>query len=259
MIIKVMTFNVRGTRDSSIDGLNAWENRRNLNIATIQKHAPDIVGFQEAQNGNIEAYEKSLTSYTSFQGFGAARDNGSEYTPIYWKTSRFEHLESGQFYLSPSPHEESLGWDSSLVRVAAWLKLRELSSNNLFVVLNTHFPHEEEIHETRTNCAKLIIEQTNTHARELPLIVMGDFNATPDSAAYRSFLDAGFGDSYGDSSAERANTFHNYEGENYSVVGRHIDWILTKQFSVNACQIITDAEAPLFPSDHYPVLATLTL
>jgi endonuclease/exonuclease/phosphatase family metal-dependent hydrolase len=257
MIINVMSFNIRGTRDSRFDGLNAWENRRNLNIATIQNYAPDVLGFQEAQQGNIEAYATSLSDYSSFHGLAASRQEGSEYTPIYWKTSRFELVESGQFYLSASPDKETLGWESSLIRVAAWLKLRELASNETFFVLNTHFPHEEDLHETRNHCAKLIIEQVKRLAGDLPMIVMGDFNATPDSAAYHSFLEAGFSDSYADSSPVRANTFHNFEGEKYSVVGRHIDWILTQGFSTVASQVIRDAEPPFFPSDHYPVLASL--
>src|SRR5688500_12297878 len=115
MNIQVMTFNIRVTCDSRIDGLNALENLRYLNIAIIQKYAHDIVGFQEAQQGNIEAYEKSLTAYTSFQGLAATRQrNEHEYTPIYWKTSRFKQIETGQFYLSASPQKESLSWDTSL-------------------------------------------------------------------------------------------------------------------------------------------------
>lgn len=254
MLINIMSFNIRGTTGILVDGINAWDNRRKLNIATIQKYAPDVLGFQEAKQGNIEAYAKSLSEYSSFQGLAASRRGGDEYTPIYWKSHRFEPVETGNFYLSQTPDNESLGWDSSLVRVAAWLKLRERESNEVFFVLNTHFPHEGDIHETRNNCAKLIIEKVNAHAADLPVIVMGDFNATPDSAAYRSFIDAGFADSY---TGQRVNTFHNFEGENYASSGVHIDWILIKRFAAKACEVIKDARPPLFPSDHYPVLASL--
>ncbi|MEM9955079.1 MAG: endonuclease/exonuclease/phosphatase family protein [Chloroflexota bacterium] len=44
--MRVMTFNVRGSFHD--DGDNDWHKRRELNIATIKKYDPDIIGFQEA-------------------------------------------------------------------------------------------------------------------------------------------------------------------------------------------------------------------
>jgi endonuclease/exonuclease/phosphatase family metal-dependent hydrolase len=253
--MKVMSFNIRGTQLSIVDGVNAWKNRRKLNIATIQKYAPDIVGFQEAQKGNMEAYAKAFPEYSSFRGLAANRPLKNEYNPIYWKASRFSQVDTGQFYLSPTPEKKSLGWDSSLIRVATWVKLRELASDTLFFVLNTHFPHEGSLHETRHHCAKLILEKVNAIAGDVPVIVMGDFNALPDSAAYQSFLEAGFSDSY--TGAESVYTFHGFKGEDHSRVGERIDWIFIKHFSTVDCQVITDAEPPIFPSDHYPVMAIL--
>ena len=261
MQLQVMTFNIRGTRDSSADGVNAWDNRRNLNIATIQKIAPDIIGFQEAQQGNLDAYAKSLTDYSLFQGYTASRERGQhEHTPVYWKSSRFDALDNGAFYLSETPHIESIGWQTPLVRVVAWVKLRAVASGAEFFVLNTHFHHQAESHETRNNCARLIIEQMNSHAGELPVLVMGDFNAVPDSPAYHTFQDAGFTDAYAASGGSHAvNTFHGYQGSDYPFTGQHIDWILTKGFAIHGCQVITDAEPPLYPSDHYPVVADIEL
>jgi endonuclease/exonuclease/phosphatase family metal-dependent hydrolase len=258
MHVKAMTFNIRGARTSIEDGINAWKNRRNLNIATIQKYAPDIVGFQEAQKGNVDAYAKALPEYSSFQGFAAARQfNNDEYNPIYWNASRFNLIDKGQFYLSTTPTKKSIGWESSLERVATWLKLREIASESAFFVLNTHFPHEGGLHETRQHCATLIIQEVNALAGDLPVIVMGDFNAYPDSKAYQRFLEAGFSDSYADTGIEGIHTFHGFVGEKHTKLGERIDWILTKRFSILEYQVIRDAEPPIFPSDHYPVLANL--
>jgi endonuclease/exonuclease/phosphatase family metal-dependent hydrolase len=258
MLIKVMTFNIRGARTSIEDGINAWKNRRKLNISTIQKYAPDILGFQEAQKGNVEAYAKAFPDYNSFQGFAAARQfNNDEYNPIYWNASRFREVERGQFYLSLTPQKKSIGWESSLERVATWLKLRDIASDTVFFVLNTHFPHEGGLHETRQHCAKLIIEEANAIAGDLPVVLMGDFNAYPDSKAYQTFLEAGFRDSYLDTRTERIHTFHGFVGENHTKLGERIDWVLTKRFSTLEYQVIRDAEPPIFPSDHYPVLANL--
>lgn len=261
MQLKVMTFNVRGTRDSTVDGLNAWEHRRALNIATIQNIAPDIMGFQEVRQGNRDAYEAELSDYTMIHGLKAPRSGHHyEQSPIFWKSSRFQKVDSGQFFLSETPDIESIGWDAMLVRVAAWVKLRDSHENQEFVVLNTHFPHEMDKHETRQQCANLIVRQVTLAADDLPVIVMGDFNATPNSPAYRTFLDSDFVDTY--TTAEHAvdvNTFHDFKGTAFEADGIRIDWILTQGFATLDCTVITDAEPPLYPSDHYPLVANVKL
>src|ERR671914_442322 len=42
--LRVMTFNIRGAVHR--DGENAWPHRAALNVATIARHAPDLIGFQ---------------------------------------------------------------------------------------------------------------------------------------------------------------------------------------------------------------------
>ena len=78
---RVMTFNVRGARHD--DGANRWDNRRDLNVATIQKYAPSIIGFQEAQPENIATYKQTLTHHTLAQGLHPP-DARHESLPIYY-------------------------------------------------------------------------------------------------------------------------------------------------------------------------------
>ena len=49
--LRVMSFNIRGSRFS--DGDNIWPNRAPLNVETIRAHAPDLIGFQELDLGNL--------------------------------------------------------------------------------------------------------------------------------------------------------------------------------------------------------------
>jgi len=69
MRLRVMSFNVRGSFVD--DGENAWPARRELNVEVIKKCAPDLVGFQELQDGNWEDYEKALP--------GCGRERGPRY------------------------------------------------------------------------------------------------------------------------------------------------------------------------------------
>jgi hypothetical protein len=66
------------------------------------------------------------------------------------------------------------------------------------------------------------------------------------------------------------SSFHGFEGEAYDTVNYggpdadpfwRVDWIMLRQgaqaLRVERCAVITDAVPPLYPSDHYPVLALL--
>jgi endonuclease/exonuclease/phosphatase family metal-dependent hydrolase len=91
-----------------------------------------------------------------------------------------------------------------------------------------------------------------------------DFNAVPDSHAYRAFQAEGYVDSCSVSpDADQVSTYHDFEGADFPHTGLRIDWILVKdgarQFAIRQHQVILDAQPPLHPSDHYPVLAELEM
>ena len=248
MKLKIMTFNVRGAFHD--DGDNSWQNRRDLNLATIQKYAPDIIAFQEAQTGNLEAYDRALSHYHSEWGFPAPRDNGAEYLAIYWRDNHCKKLDAGAFYLSETADTPSIGWNASLIRPTTWLRL--VVADTELVLFNTHFPHRIEEHETRTHCAKLILSQIQALAANVPVIVTGDFNALPDSPAYKTFLEQGFVDTYRASGQpDTGNTFHNFKGDKFPATGIRIDWLLLKnakqKFTIDSCEIIRDSDAERYP------------
>jgi endonuclease/exonuclease/phosphatase family metal-dependent hydrolase len=56
-VLRVMSFNVRGSFHDARKK-NAWRNRADLNVATIERYAPDVIGLQEAQRGNLSAYPR---------------------------------------------------------------------------------------------------------------------------------------------------------------------------------------------------------
>ena len=55
---KIMTFNLKGSYYE--DGANNWPLRAQLNSDTINKFSPDLIGFQEVQQGNIDHYARTL-------------------------------------------------------------------------------------------------------------------------------------------------------------------------------------------------------
>lgn len=278
--ITVMTFNLRGSF-FEIDGENYWPHRADLNVRTVTKYNPDLIGFQEFQTGNQETYASVLSDYD--HEMGPVTIDNSEFgmwNPIYWKKARFERLDSGSFYLSETPDEWSLSWDSSMVRAATWVHLKDMQSDKTFFMLNTHLDHLGE--SSRVNGARLIVEKLAGVAGDLPAIVTGDFNsrvwaiehhggsipekladeATPAGTVHRVFSSAWYRDTYleaGGKEGPETNTFHNFKGMGYPAIGQRIDWVLVRGgLTALACDIIRDGEPPLYPSDHYPVMATLS-
>ena len=58
--VRVMSFNVRGASHRS-DGANLWEKRAAMNIETIRRYGPDVIGFQECHNENPAFQIEPLT------------------------------------------------------------------------------------------------------------------------------------------------------------------------------------------------------
>ncbi len=265
--IRVMTFNIRGAFFTQ-DDVNAWQNRAALNVETIKRHAPDLIGFQELHTGNLETYQRQLTEYEYMLGLPCDKLETPAHNALFWKSSQLNLVNSGGFYLSKTPDKWSSDWDSALVREATWAKFRCAANDVEFLHLNTHLDHHSEW--ARREGGKLILRQiAKLRGDGQPVMVTGDFNCTPADALYHHFVKNGFVDAYrasGNRDTITSNTFHGFKGPDFEPwnpdMTVRIDWILTQDgrwsIQTNSCTIIHDNQAPLYPSDHYPVLADLT-
>ena len=256
--IRAMTYNIR--LDIASDGANAWPYRRALIAELIRHEAPDLLGMQEVLLGQKRDLEAALPGYAMV---GAARDDGreaGEFSPLAYRRERFELVQSGTFWLSPTPEVPGKGWDAAFPRIATWAILRERHTGAELRVLNTHLDHVGE--QARANGAAMIVEWARSGpGAGLPTIVMGDFNAAPDSAPYRRLTDepSPLVDSR---SASRtppygpAGTFTAFDIMREA--GAPIDHILVgPSWRVESHAVITQHWGGRLPSDHYPVLVTL--
>ncbi len=271
--IRVMTFNVDGSSFPR-EGPNAWSRRQALNVATILRHDPDLIGFQEVAEDNLAVYRQRLTEYDHVAGNAYGDNPPEEYTSIFWRAARLALVASGQFWLSRTPDAPSRDWGVPYPMGVTWVRLRERETGVEFVHLNTHFEDGPDGATSRLEGSRLVVGQAAALQQgRLPAIMTGDFNDNPGSAAHRTFLDAGFVDAYlaAGNVDGAASTFHGFEGEGYDARrysgGRdtfwRVDWILarsaTRPIGTAACRIVRDAEPPAYPSDHYPVLAELQI
>lgn len=264
--LRVVTFNVRGSYHR--DGENAWNRRAALNVRTIARQGPDLIGFQELQDGNEYFYARDLGGYEHVLGLRYENRPPHAYNAIYWDPGRLRMLDAGGFWLSETPDRFSGSWETRQIRSANWMRLRPVSGGPEFVHLNTHLDHVSD--RARVEGSRLILDWLDgPEADGAPVLLTGDFNCEPSSKVRDVFARAGFVDAHAAAGHAPAKTFHAFRGEGFR--GRdpskehRMDWVLLRdgsrgeRWTVEGYSIVRDAEPPMYPSDHYPVVADLAL
>lgn len=262
-LLRVMTFNLRYATAS--DGDNSWKNRKEILLETIRQFGPDLLGTQETLAVQADYLTENLPGYKLV---GVGRDDGKragEFSAILYKADRFEAIDSGTFWLSETPDKiGSKSWDSSLPRIATWVRLRDRTSEGReLCYLNTHWDHIGN--QARVESGKIIRAWLARHAAGLPAIVTGDLNVTDDHPGYLALVSSDapapalhdiFRQVHPTAGPEEA-TFHNFGGNRK---GRRIDFILASPElkGVEAAIDYTNRDGR-YPSDHYPVTAVLQI
>jgi len=256
--LTIMTYNIRfGTAD---DGPDAWDLRKGFLVETVAKHAPALLGTQECLDFQAEFLVKNLNGY-GWIGLGREADGGGEMTAVLYQKSRLLPLESGHFWLSETPEvPASKSWDSSLPRIATWVKFFDRDTQRPFYYYNTHFDHRGAV--ARLESAKLLQTRIASLHTDVPVIVTGDFNTNGgDSEPWKALTSGRLVDLW-DTAKERkgvANTWNGFERPD-PAQARRIDWILaTDGVAVLSCEIDAVQKEGRFPSDHMPVIAKLFL
>lgn len=248
----LMSYNIKYANEN--DGENSWSQRKEHLTQQLKFYEPDIVGMQEVLQEQLDHFGKELPQYESI---GVAREDGKqkgEFSPILYKSDKYELLEQSTFWLSETPEKPSLGWDADYKRVCTYAKFRNKNTGTDFWVFNTHFDHMGV--QARKESARLLLEKMQTiNTEELPLFLMGDFNLEPDSAPIQSLLEH-----LKDSKATATKVSFGPEGtfnayEFGKPAQRRIDYIfLNKQGpKVLKYAVLTDSKELKYPSDHFPV------
>lgn len=253
------TFNVR--YDNPGDKLNSWKYRRDTVCGFIRARGLGIVGMQEVLHNQLEDLKAGLPGYAAV---GVGRDDGKqagEYSPLFYRTDKFELLDSSTFWLSQYPDSAGfIGWDGACTRIATWAKLRDRATGKVFMAVNTHFDHVGT--EARRQSALLIIRRIREIVGDRPAVLTGDFNVNDRSEAYQTLTTNNFvlRDAY--KVAERrtgpAYTFHDF-GREPMERREKIDFIfVTPQVKVLRADIAPNPETPTgYLSDHNPHMALL--
>ena len=265
-VLRVMTYNVYGPANPD------WERRHALIRDTLRQLRPDVVALQEVPVDDRVFFDELLGpgyhvgcfSRHSPDGVGGA-------LATRWPQ---RHVTELDLRISERSRD-TLPWCATLVV--------EVDTPLGTVVVAHHkpswpFPFEREREQQAALAARALEEHIGE--RDVHALVLGDFDATPDSASmsfwrgrrpvdgtsvcYQDCWEYVHPDEHG-RTFDRENPLVR-DGEVATAVSRRIDYVLVRaglhgpSLQVRDCRRVLDAPVDeVWASDHYGVLAELTL
>ena len=219
--IKVMTFNLRVRVEG--DQNNCFDFRKEKILRVIREEAPDLIGFQEANDMMRRWLQENLTDYYVL-GHGRDAKYRGESVPIAFRKDIFSLHSFRQEWLSVTPNLPGSvlgGLDQSkFPRVYACAELLHKDADEPIAIFNIHTDHTGKtarLAEATILCREL----AKTPFR---FVLTGDFNALPDEPSINMICATA--DQLGTVDATRhiVGSFHNFRGD---VKEYKIDYIFT--------------------------------
>lgn len=260
--LNVMSYNIR--YDNPEDSLNNWQYRKDVAAKIIQTKDIDIVGTQEVLHNQLVDLQARLPEYTAI---GVGRQDGKEqgeYSALFYKKNRFTEVSSGYFWLSETPEVAgSKGWDGACERIATWAILKDKQTGREVFAINTHLDHVGKI--ARQEGVTLLLTKAAELSKGLPIIMTGDFNATPDSDVIKHVTNTSLKEHLTNTKTIAKEfsgtewTFHDFgkipvENRDY------IDYIfVSNNVETDKFEVLPEKLDDVFLSDHVPVVAKIKI
>lgn len=256
--IVFMTYNIR--YDAATDQPH-WTERRETLAEVMRSHGADFIGIQEGLRHQLAYLDSMLAGYARI---GVGRDDGAEageYSAIYYRADRWA-LDPGSDrteWFSETPDRPSTVLDAAFPRVMTHGRFVPRDGGTRIRVVNTHFDHVGQA--AREFAARMILDRISTDWTDEQVVLMGDFNVTPDNPAYGMLADA-LADAMSRSETPHqgpAFTFEGFEALNRKEA-RRIDYI----FVPARARVLRHAHDATrigrwYVSDHLPVVAVVEL
>jgi endonuclease/exonuclease/phosphatase family metal-dependent hydrolase len=243
--ITVITSNIRF--DNPADGVNQWSRRKNHLAQTLLSQAPFIIGTQEGREPQLREMSRLLPGY-SMPDFKREWLSERMYPSFFVKDKSVSVLDSGDIWLSETPHVAgSCSFDSAFPRLCTWIKVE--INNSIWFVANVHLDHVKL--STRLEQVRVMSEEINKVRTNENLVILGDFNDSPQSKV-REHLLSYFPKIIDPWSGPEESSHHPFTGDHAE--GSRIDWVLIEQqFKNSEIKMLKDSHQGYWPSDHFPV------
>ena len=263
----VMSFNVY------VSSFNDARTRRVID--TILENTPSVFGVQEASVAWMNALKNGLNGLYAYVGVGRDRGGSGEHSAIFYRTDKFNLIQSGTKWLSNNPNEEGSYCTytdpvtgkvhyANFPRIMTYAILERKTDGVRFLYVNTHLDHNgNNSHEIAEGVRQAQIEILIAEIKKLgdyPTIVTGDFNVSPGASAYTTMIAGGYLDS--SLVAKEGEVKPTYNGMDNNYAGAIIDYIFVSPNladAVNTYTVCPSKRDGQWISDHNAIIATITL
>ena len=216
-----------------------------------------MICFQEGTDKIIHFLKDALPTYQILFNQRNA-DYRGEGLAVALRKDSAELLGLNAFWLSPTPNLPGSRYEeqSNCPRICQCATVR--CENKIFRVYNLHLDHKSDLARRLGMEAALKKVQEDREKVPFPLLICGDFNATPDSAPI-ALCNAFDAVPLTELTASVDYTFHNYGAK---PAPYKIDYVFsdketgTVPFTVTPW---TDEADGVYLSDHYPIQVDITL
>lgn len=263
--LKVMSFNIR--LGVAKDGENHWTRRREMLFDLLEEQDADLVGLQEAFRFQVDEILAAVPMY-AVTGVGRADGKaGDEMSCILYRRDRFAVAEAGTFWFSDTPAiPGSHTWGNRITRISSWARFID-RDGTAFYHYNLHLDHQVQVSREKSTELLLARILTRSYPTE-PVIVTGDFNSGEGNPALHRLT--GVPGVKPDLPPPFVDTFRvlhpdetvvgTFTGFRFGQVnGEKIDYVLVQPGTrVTEAAIIRTSRDEHYPSDHFPVSATIS-
>ena len=238
-------------------------------IDLILKNDPDVLLLQEVSVEWIP-YLQTFMAENGYSYYGYGRyggelsaevlQSGDQFTPVLWKTEKYDLVDSGHFWLSDTPEVQSAaymdGTVSNYPRCVNWAILKDKEAGKEFLTTSVHTAPggEDKDRKIRAKSSYQIATTLNEIRDGRPAILAGDWNMGLTDDAFYAVTENGYrdvraiaedtvlGGSY--------NGFGKYADGNYAY-GDHI--FVTDNAEAKCFSVVDDYYNGEHASDHNPL------
>lgn len=261
---RLASYNIRCDDGREKTPGRTWADRLPKIRKLADAHAFDLVGLQElVREFQLDGLGKVFPEF-GIIGSGRLKGRTGEGTFIMYRKAMFDLLEEGSFMLGEDPSawgEKSYG--AGYPRVCNWGLFRLKATGRKFYFFNTHLDlcggaRVKEMEQIVATMKKMVPAGT-------PAFLTGDMNASGLSRPIK-IAEAQFDNAFKVTMTPRkgpGRSYNGWETEPKRSKGALIDYIflskLPEVVQVKDLAVLDDCYEGMFPSDHFPLVATIEL